>query len=169
MAIQISSTQQTETDSLRNPYHFYYMADLSLKKAGELILNDSIHPSDNFITFSLMDTISGCKENDLNFFLKVFEKILNDADGALAEAVGSNTWNFIENRPVEFINHIDKLNNDQIIKWADYTFSEMYFAYSEEELKIKCQELVNKLKKIKITKSVDCFEKEMKNRVQNGI
>ena len=169
MEIQISFGQQTETDSLRNPDHYYYMADLSLRKAGELILNDSIHPSDNFITFSLMDTISDCKERDLNFFLKVFEKILNDVDGALAEAVGSDTRNFIEKRPVEFINHIDKLNDKQIKKWADHTFSEMYFAYSEDVLKIKCQELVKKLKKIKTTKSVDCFEKEMKNKIQNGI
>lgn len=169
MAIQFSFDQQIKTDSLRNPDHFYYLADLSLKKAGELILYDSIRSSDNFITFSLMDTISGCKESDLKFFLQVFEKILNDADGALAEAVGSYTWNFIKKRPVKFIDHIDKLNKRQILKWADYTSSEMYFAYSEEELKIKCQELINKLRKINTTKSVNIFEIELKNRIQKGL
>ena len=169
MATQIPFIKPTEIDSLRNPNHFYYLTDLPLKKTGELILTDSIQPSDNHITFLLMDTISGCRKSDLNFYLKVFEKILNYADGALAEAVGSFTWNFIKKRPVEFISHIDSLNNDQIMKWADYTFYEMYFAYSGEDLKIKCQELVNKLKKVNSTKSVSLFEKELKNRIENGI
>jgi hypothetical protein len=169
IASQIPFVIQTEIDSLRNPNHYYYLADLPIKKTGELILTDSIQPSDNYITFSLMDTISGCKKNDLNFYLQVFEKILYYADAALAEAVGLYTWNFIKKRPDEFINHIDTLNNEQIMKWADYTFYEMYFAYSQEELKIKCQELVNKLKKVKSTKSVSCFEKELNNRIVNGL
>jgi len=168
MATQIPFVKQTEIDSLRNPNHYYYLTDLPLKKTGELFLTDSIQPSDNYITFSLMDTISGCTNSDLNFYLKVFEKILNYADGALAEAVGSYTWKFIEKRPAEFINHIDNLNDDQIMKWADYTFYEMYFAYSGEELKIKCEELLNKLKKVNSTKGVSCFEKELKTRIENG-
>ena len=159
MTTLIPFVKQTEIDSLRNPNHYYYLADLPLKITGKLILTDSIQPSDNFITFSLMDTISGCKKSDLNFYLKIFEKIPNYADGALAGVVGSYTWNFIEKRPAEFINHIDTLNNDQIMKWADYTFYEMYFAYSGEELKINCQDLVNKLKNINSTKSVSCFER----------
>lgn len=166
---QFPFVKQTETDSLRNPNHYYYLADLPLKEAGELILNDSIHPSDNHITFLLMDTISGCKKNDLNFYLKVFEKILNYADGALAEVVGSYTWDFIEKRPAEFINHIETLDNEQIMRWADFTFEEMYFAYSGDELKLKCQELVNKLKKVNTTKSVSCFETELNDRIENGI
>lgn len=169
MATKIPFVKQTGINSLRNPNDFYYLTDLPLIKTGELILIDSIQPSDNHITFLLMDTISGCRKSDLNFYLKVFEKILNYADGALAEAVGSFTWNFIEKRPVEFINHIDTLNNEQIIKWADYTFEEMYFACSEAELKTKCDELVSKLKKINITKSVSCFEQELNERIENGI
>ncbi len=169
IATEIPFVKQTEIDSLRNPNHYYYLKDLPLEKTGELILTDSIQPSDNYITFLLMDTISGCKKSDLSFYLKVFEKILNYADGALAETVGSYTWTFIDKRPAEFINHIDNLNDDQIMKWADYTFYEMYYAYSGEELKIKCEELVDKLKKINSTKSVFCFEKELKNRIENGI
>ena len=160
--------QKTKTDSLRNPYNFYYLCDLPLTKVGELILNDSIQPSDNFVTSKLMDTISGCKMNQLGFFLKVFEKILDKADGALSEVVGSYTWNFINKRPTEFIKHIDTLNCKQIKKWVDYTFYEMYFHYSTQKLKIKCQELVDKLKNIKATKSVACFEKEMAYMIKNG-
>ena len=166
---QILFSQKSETDSLTNPNHFYYLSDLPLKKAGELILNDSIKPSDNFITFALMDTVSGCKKSDLNFYLKVFEKILNYADGALAEAVGSYTLNFIKKRPADFINHIGTLNDEQIKTWADYTFVEMYFTYPAEELKTKCRDLVNMLRKIKVTKSVACFEKELNNRVEKGV
>ncbi|MHC1775627.1 MAG: hypothetical protein AB9834_09460 [Lentimicrobium sp.] len=169
MATQIPCVKQTEIDTLRNPNEYYYLSDLPLKKAGELILNVSIRPSDNYITFSLMDTISGCTRSDLDFYLEVFEKILNYADGALSEAVGSYARNFIEKRPAEFINHIDTLNNEQIMKWADYTFYEIYFANPEEELNIKCQELVSKLRKINITKSVLSFEEELNNRIESEI
>ena len=161
--------QQTETDTLRNPGNFYYLSDLSIKQVGELILIDSIYPSDNFVTFALLDTISGCKENDLEFFLKVFEKIINDADGALAETVGLYTWKFIKKRPIEFIKHIDKLNKEQIKKWADFTFYDMYFTYSEDELKTNCKKLIDSLKKISSTKSVGYFEKELNARIKNGI
>ncbi|GET24787.1 hypothetical protein [Prolixibacter sp. NT017] len=164
-----SINQQTETDTLRNPDNFYYLSDLPIKQVGELILNDSIYPSDNFVTFALLDTISRCKENDLEFFLKVSEKIINDADGALAETVGSYTRKFIEKRPTEFINHIDKLSEEQIRKWADFTFYDMYFAYSEDELKTNCKKLVDSLKKISTTKSVAYFEKELNTRIKNGI
>ena len=160
---------QTETDSLRNPNNFYYLSDLSLIKVGELILTDSIQPSDNFITFALLDTISGCNANELGFYLKVFEKIINVADGALAEAVGSYTYKFIEKRPVEFIKHLDKLNKGQVEEWADYTFYEIYFTYSEDELEKKCQELIDNLKKISTTKSVGYFEKELNTKIKNGI
>lgn len=169
IATQSSFPKKTEIDSLRDPIHYYYLSDLPLKKGGELILSDSIRPTDNFITFSIMDTITGCSKSDLSFYLKVVEKILYNADGALAEAVGSYTWDFIEKRPDEFIRHLDTLNNEQIIKWARYTFGEMYFAYPKESLKTKCDELVIKLKKIKNTKGVSCFEKEMNERIKNGI
>lgn len=164
-----SENPQTETDTLRNPNHFYYLSDLPLKKVGDLMLLDSILPSDNFITFSLMAAISDCHQNDLKFFLAVFEKVMNKADGALAEVVGSYTWNFIKKRPQEFINHIEVIKITQIRKWASFTFYEMYFAYTEEELTTKCQELIIGLKKIRKTKSLYAFENELNEIIINGL
>ncbi len=161
--------QNTEIDTLRDPNHFYFLSDLSIRTVGQLILCDSIKPSDNFVTFSLMDTISKCNKNELKFFLLVFEKTMELADGALAEAVGSYSLDFIEKRPKLFIQHLDTIPKKIIAKWANFTFYELYFTYSEGELKSKCEELVENLKKIEKTENLNYFEKQIYEILKNEL
>lgn len=153
--------QSTEIDTLRDPNHFYYLSDLSIRTIGQLILCDSIKPSDNFVTFSLLDTISKCTDNELKFFLTIFEKTMELADGALSEAVGSYALIFIENRPKLFIQHMDTIPKDIIAKWAYFTFYELYFSYSEDEIKAKCDELVINLKKVEKTENLNYFKEQI--------
>ena len=161
--------QNTEIDTLRDPNHFYFLSDIPIRAVGQLILTDSIKPSDNFVTFSLMDTISKCNHTDLKFFLLVFEKIMESADGALSEAVGSYSSYFIEKRPKVFIKHLDTIDKKSIEKWANFTFYELYFTYSENELKIQCEELVENLKKIEKTENLNYFEKQIEENLKNEL
>jgi len=152
--------QDKETDTLRDQNHYYYLADLPIRTVGQLILDDSILPSDNWVTFTLMDTISTCRQADLEFYLAVFEKIMELSDGALSEAVGSYSWDFIEKRPAIFIKHLETVDRKCIDRWAYNTFYEMYFSYSGEELKITCNEMLEKLKKIETTENLLYFCKQ---------
>lgn len=135
-----------DIDSLRNPNHNAYLTDISFKEIGRLILADSVKPIDNNFTFTLLDTISSCQPEELNFFLSVFDNIKSKSDGALAEVVGLYSWNFIKKRPEAFISHIATIDQENIDDWAQYLVYEMYFAYPADSLEFQCQVLINELK-----------------------
>lgn len=150
-----------KNDSLRNPYHKAYLTDLSYKEIGHLILKNEVQPMDNHVTFALMDTISNCDTEFLEFYLRVFENIMKKSDGALGEAVGSFAWQFIKKRPNLFINHIDTTNSENVINWANNTVYEMYFSYPDDSLVFYCKELMKELKKIKRNDGLTLFEETM--------
>lgn len=132
-------------DSLRNPYHNAYLTDLTIPEIGSLYLSDSIIPQDNNVTFQLMDTLVTCSDEDRDLFMSVFEVILRKADGALAEAVGSYSWRFIEIHSEYFLNYISNAEFDIISKWAEYTSYEMYSSIPEDSLALYSNKLINSL------------------------
>jgi hypothetical protein len=91
-----------QADTLRSKNHYYFLADIKLRTIGQLILSDSIAPSDNHITFSCMDSIAAKNKNTRDYFFPVFKKIINGSDGALAEVVGIYVLNYTKKYPKEF-------------------------------------------------------------------
>ena len=121
-----------QVDTLRDPSHYFYLSNLPLRQVGQLILTDSIQPSDNKITFECMDSISSENVNTREYYYPVFLKILDKADGALAEAVGEPAMTYVEKYPKEFAERSKALNEDQFKRWASNTGYELYFTYETE-------------------------------------
>ncbi|MDQ3050763.1 MAG: hypothetical protein M3Q95_07760 [Bacteroidota bacterium] len=115
------------TDSLKNPSGYYYLSDLPLRQVATLLLNDSLHPSDNNITFNCMDSIATDNIETRNFYFPVFLKILDKADGALAEVVGMYVVNYIEKYPKEFAIRSMALTDKEFISFAYSAGVELYF------------------------------------------
>jgi hypothetical protein len=67
-----------------------------------MILADSIQPSDNQITFSCLDSMSSHKKEVRDFYFPVCQKIIQKADGALAEVIGSYVLYHVSQYPQEF-------------------------------------------------------------------
>jgi len=85
------------TDTLRSKHHYY-----DLRTSARLILSDSISPSDNFITFSSMDSITSDQKEVRDFYFPVFQKIVEKTDGALSEVIGSYVLAYVKKYPKEF-------------------------------------------------------------------
>jgi hypothetical protein len=94
-------------DTLRSRGHYYYLADIKLRTIGQLILSDSIAPSDNYITFSCMDSITSRNKQTRDYFFPVFIKIVEKSDGALAEVVGSYILNYTKSYPKELADRFE--------------------------------------------------------------
>lgn len=120
-------------DTLREPTHYYYLADIDPKVLAELILNDSINPSDNFYTFRIMDSINSISYSDRQFYLKAFINIMDKADGALAEAVLSPARAYIELHSKEFFEINPPLSKEQFNRWANYVGDEIYLSSNNDE------------------------------------
>ncbi len=151
-------------DTLREPYHYYYLSDLSLKEVGTLMLTDSIHPSDNKITFDLMDHISECEIGEFPFYFSVFNQIVKQADGAVAETVGSYIWRLIKKRPKEFVKNLDAVDDELVDRWAGLLVYKMYFSCPSDSLKYYNLKLFDSLIEIKSSKKLLLFkEKTLKS------
>lgn len=90
-------------DSLRNPYSEYYLNDLNLRKVAQLIIQDSVQPIDNKVTFSILDSVTRGNFETRNYFSKAFDIIIIKSDGALSEVIGSYCIKSIYNNPNELL------------------------------------------------------------------
>jgi hypothetical protein len=125
---KIVSTQSTKPiDSLRDPYSQYYLADKNPKEIGQMILEDSVNPTDNNVTFRIMDSLLANNHEDRKFYFKVYTKILDKADGALAEAVGIPGMRYVESYTKEFANLSSDLTFEQLHSWANRIGWEILF------------------------------------------
>ncbi len=128
---QQPQTNDEVKDSLRNPSSYYYLTDYSLRKCGELILNDSIEPLDNQITFNCMDSISSINKQTRDFFFPVFLKIISKSDGALSEAVGSYVMKYVENHTKEFTERSKSITDSSFKSMAYFAAYEVGYEYEE--------------------------------------
>ena len=102
-SVLCTHAQSTKIDSLRNPHSNYYMTDLDLRDVARLMLEDSIHPMDNTITFSILDSVTAGNQSTREYFAEVFALILNRSDGALSEVMGIYCIASIYNNPNELL------------------------------------------------------------------
>lgn len=135
--------QTTEKDSLRNPYSPYYLTDFKLREVAQLIVQDSIHPTDNNVTLSIMDSIVSGNLESRNYFSNAFDVIIIKSDGALSEVIGQYCINSIYNNPNELINwlYIGKLEStpESIVGYITY---ELVLANDPKKEK---EDLINKI------------------------
>jgi hypothetical protein len=132
-------------DTLRNPNHYYYFADINPKIFANWILNDSIQPSDNFSTFRVMDSLEAKTFEDREFYFKVFLKIKEKSDGALAEAIGLPALKYTENHTEELLKLTTNYPEEIFESWAYTVGLEIMLSSNENSIK-EVNEFFNKLK-----------------------
>lgn len=159
--------KEAALDTLRQPYHYYYLSDLSLDSVGKMILSGDLQPLDNEITFRLLDTLKHVDEDQLDFYLAVFERILDQSDGALSEVLGGYCISFIYHQPEVFSDYLAAKDTNLIRKWAEFSVYEMYFRFPEDSLLTKCAELNQRLPNPDSLKEIIYFQDVLRFEAQN--
>ena len=80
-----------------------------------------------------MDSINSSNVDSRNFYFPVFLKIVDKADGALAESVGEPLQIYVEKFPNEFIERANNLSDEQLQSLASYIGFELYDDYDTEK------------------------------------
>lgn len=140
----VFNINQLEKDTLKDKNHYYYLADISPKEFAQLILKDSVIPSDNFSTFRVMDSLNAKSYNDRKFYFEVFLKIMKESDGALAEAVGLPAYDFVEKQTKEFFKLAQSITKAQFELWANNIAVEISLSSTNnptKEAEIYCEKL----------------------------
>lgn len=95
--------QNNDPDSLRNPFSEHYLTDLNLREVARLIVDDSVQPTDNIVTFSILDSVVQGNEETRDYFADAFDVIITKSDGALSEVIGQYCISSIYNHPNELL------------------------------------------------------------------
>lgn len=127
-----------------------FLNDSSISDAAKLIYQEKIIPSDDSLTFSVIDSMLCYNKENRNFYWKVVTNILKKSDGALSEALGSKIKNIFENQPDLLLNFLYSKNkfvtNTERELWANSILSEIVIdcendvyscIYKMQELAIK--------------------------------
>jgi hypothetical protein len=77
--------------------------DLSLREVAQGMVNGSIRPSDDDLTFAILDSVVDGSLQSRLYFAGAFDAIVRQADGALSEVIGMYCIRSIYAHPNELI------------------------------------------------------------------
>lgn len=122
-------------DTVSNPLHPSWLADKSPKEIGQMILDNKIQPTDNDVTFRVMDSLLSKNADDRKFYFKVFVKILEKADGALAEMAGTPAMKYVENYTSEFLDLSAGISKENFNSWASFVGWEILLSSNDDPVR----------------------------------
>jgi hypothetical protein len=129
LLLTLLSTQELfgqQADTLRIEHHYYYLADVNSRTIAERIMNDELQPSDNFITFRILDSLTSTNAKTRKLYLPTFNKILMQSDGALSETMGTPIIEYLKKYPTEFIR---ATKSDELFElYSNFAAYELYFS-----------------------------------------
>jgi hypothetical protein len=124
-----------QVDTLNDPYHRSYLADKTTKEIGQMFLDNKLLPNDNGPTLRTMDSLLSTNQDSRKFYFMVFVKIMDKADGALAEAVGLPAMQYVEEYTDEFLDLSSNLSNEQFNSWARFVGWEILLSSNDNPVK----------------------------------
>lgn len=98
-----------------------YLNNPGIPKAAKLFYDGKIKASDDSITFSLIDSLNTKSRSTRPFYILLVSRIIEKADGGLAEMVLPSCANFFENSPdalLEFLYSDNKFTKGFKFEWA---------------------------------------------------
>jgi hypothetical protein len=103
------------------------MSDLDARTVANQIKTGKIKPSDNFITFRLLDSLTNPSSSSRAFFLPIANEVIINSDGALSEVIGGYLIDYLSKHPLEFAKNLDdqKLHD----AYKDQIAFELYASY----------------------------------------
>ena len=110
-----------------------YWEQLPIRTVADLILKDSIRPISNPVIYKMLDSLSSDLKPTRQFYFGVFNKIMNKADGEVAESIGGYALTYVQNYPKEFLENSRTLSKNQFEAWASNIGIELYLSSSESD------------------------------------
>jgi hypothetical protein len=129
------------TDSTQPNTTRYSLEQLPMREVAELILKDSIRPTSSPIIYKMLDSLSSDSKLTRQYYFKVFNKIMNKADGEIAESIGGYALTYVQNYPKEFLDNTKGFSKNSIEAWASNIGIEL-FLVSNENVKAAYDQVV---------------------------
>lgn len=105
------------------------LAELPIKKVGELILKDSIKSLNNeIVSFMLLDSLSAESRQSRDFYFRVFNKIMDRSGSVLSDAIGDYALTYVESYPNEFLANSKNFSPNRLETWASHIGIELFLS-----------------------------------------
>lgn len=109
----------------------YYWEKLPVRTVADLILTDSIRPVTSSVISQMLDSLSSGSKQTRHLYFRVFNKVMNKADGELAESIGGYALTYVQNYPKEFLENSQTFSNNQLAAWAGNIGIELFLKTGE--------------------------------------
>jgi hypothetical protein len=111
---------------------------LPTKVVADLILKNKFNPNTANhgieCAAACMDSLFSSNLKTRTFYFKVFDTIINKADGAIAEIVGFYLNDFVLKHPIEFAQNFDLKNKNEVALYFDYLPEVIYNKKKEKQI-----------------------------------
>lgn len=133
----------------------YFLDHPKIDEYSKLFYQGQFAVSDDTITFSFLDSLLTTNYPIQNFYLLVFNSVLEISDGALGEIMGDYCRSYLERSPCNFIGlKTNKLYSKNYQKWISSAAYEYYF--DDEPIK-------------SVNKQIDMIKPKVKANCENQI
>jgi hypothetical protein len=101
----------------------FYLNHPAIDQQAKAYVQGTFQPSDDQATFTLLDSLTTDNEETRAFYYFVFTDIMQQADGALAEVVGSYAMAYAEKFPEEYYRRMAQSTSEVVPRtWAVYNW-----------------------------------------------
>jgi hypothetical protein len=129
-----TTTQHTaQSFQKKDSSNTFNWEQLPVRTVADLILNDSIRPVSSPVIYDMLDSLSSDLKQSRQFYFKVFNKIMNKADGEVAESIGGYALTYVQNYPQEFLDNSRSFSKNQLEAWAGNIGIELYLSSHESD------------------------------------
>jgi hypothetical protein len=119
----------------------------TIKKFATQIINGAKIENENVVSvFQIMNRLTTQNPDDRQLYFKAFGKICEQADGFVAEAIGSSTLEYFKFNPAEFIENSRFIQDSSFILMANSAGMQFFVGDSiKDEIHLKtCQDSANR-------------------------
>lgn len=150
------------TSKLNGKRISYYLNNPKIDTYAKMFYQGQFAPSDDTLTLAFLDSVLTTNPQTRPFYLFIFNSVLPNADGALAESIGSDCRAYLEKYPCSFIALKSSAQYaDNYQEWINYAAYEYFFEDApfktinkkieslKPEVQVKCPKQVYELENIR--------------------
>ncbi|PIQ22737.1 MAG: hypothetical protein COW65_01415 [Cytophagales bacterium CG18_big_fil_WC_8_21_14_2_50_42_9] len=133
--ISEANSQQIEKENSAKTSDVALDSSMTMEEAAKKILSgENYNRWNDTYLLSLIDSLNSNNKESRKYYFKVFNKIMDKADGYVSEAIGTSALKYTSNHTIEFIEWSRELTEKQLDSWAYHVGVEISLSSQSNDL-----------------------------------
>jgi len=120
----VEEAKSDAKEAIKEPAASLSITKQNIRTYAQGILSDSIQAADDQFAFAILDSMTHEQAAIRDFYFPVFQRIVQNSDGALGEVIGLYSLQYIKKYPLEFLKRYphctERLNCTELINISEH-------------------------------------------------